>query len=158
MSCDVGEVTERLENELCYDSTNSAHSPTYQSLHLHHNLFSKLRHFTYVTIHSPTLPSLYLSNSSFYNPSVALPTSQLILQPFRCFTYVTAHSPTLLSLFYVTGSSVRLRHLAISPCNMKTPRFELGTPVGTDEAVLLLGFKTVANILWIKEFATFLVT
>ena len=36
--------------------------------------------------------------SSFSNPSVALPTSQLILQPFRCFTYVTAHSPTLLSL------------------------------------------------------------
>ena len=35
---------------------------------------------------------------SFSNPSVALPTSQLILQTFRCFTYVTAHSPTLLSL------------------------------------------------------------
>ena len=47
MNCDVGEVTESLENE--------------QS------------HF------------------------LALPTSQLILQPFRCFTYVTAHSPTLLS-------------------------------------------------------------
>ena len=30
--------------------------------------------------------------------SVVLPTSQLILQPFRCFTYVTAHSLTLLSL------------------------------------------------------------
>ena len=30
--------------------------------------------------------------------SSALPTSQLILQPFRCFTYATAHSPTLLSL------------------------------------------------------------
>ena len=36
--------------------------------------------------------------SSFSNPSVALPKSQLILHPFRCFTYVTAHSPTLLSL------------------------------------------------------------
>ena len=35
---------------------------------------------------------------SFSNPSVALPTSQLILQPFRCFTYVTAYSPTLISL------------------------------------------------------------
>ena len=32
------------------------------------------------------------------NPSVALPISQLILQPFRCFTYVTAHSQSLLSL------------------------------------------------------------
>ena len=30
--------------------------------------------------------------------SIALPTSQLVLQPFRCFTYVTARSPTLLSL------------------------------------------------------------
>ena len=37
------------------------------------------------------------AHSSFYNPSLALPTSQLIPQPFRCFTYVTAHSPTLLS-------------------------------------------------------------
>ena len=37
-------------------------------------------------------------HSSFSNPSVALPTSQLILQPFHCFTYVIAHSPTLLSL------------------------------------------------------------
>ena len=48
--------------------------------------------------HSPTFPSLHLRHSSFPNPSVASPTSQLILQPFRCFTYVTAHSPTLLSL------------------------------------------------------------
>ena len=52
MNCDVGEVTESLENE----------------------------------------------HSSFPNPSLALPTSQLILQPFCCFTYVTAHSPILLSL------------------------------------------------------------
>ena len=66
MSCDVGEVTERLENEL----------------------------------------------SSFSNPSVALPTSQLILLPFRCFTYITAHSATLFSPFlrhrlftYVTSRS-----------------------------------------------------
>ena len=48
--------------------------------------------------HSPTFPSLHLRHSSFSNPSVALPMSQLILQPFRCFTYVTAHTPTLLSL------------------------------------------------------------
>ena len=46
--------------------------------------FSNPCHFTYVT--------------SFSNPSVALPTSQFILQPFRCFTYVTIHSPTFLSL------------------------------------------------------------
>ena len=48
--------------------------------------------------HSPTFPSLHLRHSPFSNPSVALPTPQLILQPFRCFTYITAHSPTLLSL------------------------------------------------------------
>ena len=29
---------------------------------------------------------------------LALPTSQLNLQPSRCFTYVTAHSPSLVSL------------------------------------------------------------
>ena len=48
--------------------------------------------------HSPNFSSLYFRHSSFCNPSVALPTSKLILQPFRCFTYVTVHSPTLLSL------------------------------------------------------------
>ena len=52
-----------------------------------------------VGAHSPTFPSLHLRHSSFSNPSVALPTSSLILQSFRCLTYVTALSPTLLSLF-----------------------------------------------------------
>ena len=46
------------------------------------------RRFTYVTAHSPTLLSLYLRHSSFTNPSVALPTSQLILQPFFRLSYV----------------------------------------------------------------------
>ena len=40
----------------------------------------------------------WAEQSSFSNLSIALPTSQFILQPFRCFTYVTAHSTTLLSL------------------------------------------------------------
>ena len=44
--------------------------------------------------HSPTLTSLHLRHSSFSNPSAALPTSQLIRQPFRCFTYVIGTSPT----------------------------------------------------------------
>ena len=67
MSCDVGEVMERLENEpFC--------------------------HFTYVTTHSPTLPFLYLRNSSFSNHSVASSTSQFILQPFFRFSYVTSPS------------------------------------------------------------------
>ena len=51
-------------------SMSSAHSPTFQSLHLHHNSFS--------------------------NPSVALPTSELILQPFRCFT-------TCSTLFFIVS-------------------------------------------------------
>ena len=64
--------------------------------------------------HSPRFPSLHQRHSSFSNPSVALPTSWLILQPFRCFTYVTAHSPTLLPLLlchriftYVTWRAAR---------------------------------------------------
>ena len=52
---------------------------------------------THSRAHSPTFPSLHLHHSSFSNPSVALPTSRLILQSFRCFTCVTDHSPTLLS-------------------------------------------------------------
>ena len=96
MSCDVGEVTESLENEQ-------------SSFHLHHSSFSNpsvalptsqlilqpFCCFTYVIVRSPTLPSLYLRHNSFSNPSVASPTSQLILQPFPRFTYVTTHSPTL---------------------------------------------------------------
>ena len=49
--------------------------------------------------HSPTFPSLHLCHNLFSNPSVALPTPQFILQPFCCFTYVTAYSPTLPSLY-----------------------------------------------------------
>ena len=52
----------------------------------------------YSKAHSLTFSSLYLRHSSFSNPSVALTTSQLILQSFRCFTYVTAHFSTILSL------------------------------------------------------------
>ena len=83
----------------------TAHSPAFLSLLLRHSLF------TYVTwratrAHSPTFPSLHLRHNSFSNPSVALPTSQLILHPFRCFTYVTTHSPILFRFSYVTGSSL----------------------------------------------------
>ena len=53
--------------------------------------------FIYVTAHSihyPTLLSLHLCHSSFSNPYIASPTSQLILQPFCCFTYIIGTSPT----------------------------------------------------------------
>ena len=126
MSCDVGEVTERLENEQSSFSNLSFTSPTSQLIH------QPFHRFTYVTAHSPTLPLLFLGHSSFSNPSFAYPTPQalhlprsqfilqpffrlsyvtssslnstgeiaeLILQHFRHFTYVTTHSPILPSLF-----------------------------------------------------------
>ena len=62
-----------------------------------HSKTSQLQRIEY-DFQSPNFLSLHLRHNSFFNPSVALPTSQLILQPFCCFTYVTAHSPTLLSL------------------------------------------------------------
>ena len=49
-------------------------------------------HIAFVTTHSPTLPSLYLRHSSLSKPSVALPTSQFILQPFFRFSYATSSS------------------------------------------------------------------
>ena len=64
-------------------------------------------------VHSPTFLSLHLRHSSFSNPSLALPTSQLILQPFLCFTYVTAHSPTLTLL--------HLRHSSFSNPSVASP-------------------------------------
>ena len=67
MSCDVGEVTERLENEHL-----SVTSPTSQLI------LQPFRLFTYVTDHSPTLPLLHLRHSSFSNPSFASPTSQAL--------------------------------------------------------------------------------
>ena len=88
MSSDVGEVTESLENELCSLSNPSV-------------------------AHSATLPLLHLRHSSFSNPSVTSPTSQLTLQPFRRFTYVTAHSTTLPSL--------HLRHNSFSSHFVASP-------------------------------------
>ena len=51
MSCDVGEVTEGLENE---------------------------QSFTYVTAYSPIVPLLHLRHSSFSNHSFDSPTSQAL--------------------------------------------------------------------------------
>ena len=89
MSCNIGEVTERLENELCYNyelcsfSYLSVTSPSQLIL-------QPFRRFTsYVTAHSPTLPLLHLRHSSFSNPSFASPTSQ----------------------------ALHLRHLTSCPCN-----------------------------------------
>ena len=66
---------------------------------------------------SSNFPSLHLCHSSFSNSSVALPTSQLILQAFSRFTYVTAHSPTLPSLY--------LRHSSFSKLSVASPTSQL---------------------------------
>ena len=80
---------------------------------------NELCHFTYVTAHSdsPSFPSLHLRHSSLSDPSLALPTSQLILQPFRCFTYIRAHSPTLPSLY--------LRHNLFSNSSVASPTSQI---------------------------------
>ena len=132
MSC---EITENLENE-CPFSKFSVTSPTSQLILQPFFRFSYVtgssptspgeppmvfiesrikdllilqpfRHFTYVIAHSPTFPSLHLRHNSFFNhsvalptshsfsnPSVASPTSQLILKPFFRFSYVTGSSLT----------------------------------------------------------------
>ena len=85
-------------------------------------ILQPFRCFTYVTVHSPNLlslllrhspnfSSLHLRHNSFSNPFVALPSSQLILQPFCCFTYVTVHCPTLLSLLLRHSSTFSSLHL-----------------------------------------------
>ena len=70
MNCDLVEVSERLQNEVCSYSNLSVTSPTAQLI------LQLFRRFTYITAHSPTLPLLHLRHSSFSNPSFASPTSQ----------------------------------------------------------------------------------
>ena len=76
--------------------------------------------------HSPTLTSLDLRHSSFSNPFAALPTSHLILLPFRCFPYIVGTSPTSQRILlpfrrftYVTTHSptLPLLHLDHSSCS-----------------------------------------
>ena len=66
MNCDVSKATEGLENELWRRWIDGKVGEWALLIHLRHNSFS--------------------------NPSVALPTSQLILQPFFHFSYVTSSS------------------------------------------------------------------
>ena len=103
MSCDVGKATEGLENELRrrWSDWKVGEWAELIVIVIAELILQPFRHFTYVTTHSPTLPSLYLRHSSFFIPSVASTTSQLILQP-------SFASPTSLAL--------HLRHLASRPC------------------------------------------
>ena len=107
MSCDIGEAMKGLENELWQrwsDGRVGEWAPLYICISMS-------------SAHSTNFPSLHLRRSSFSNPSVALPTSQLILQPFRCFTYVTAHSPTFPSL--------HLRHSSFSNPSVASPTSQI---------------------------------
>ena len=70
-TCDVGEATEGLQNELWHmwsDGRVGEWADPHSS-----NPFCR---FTYVTDHSPTLPLLHLRYSSFSKPCVASPMSQ----------------------------------------------------------------------------------
>ena len=82
MSCDVGEVTESLENENeLWRRWSDWKLGEWAELHLRHSSFSN--------------PSVALPTSQLIlQPSVASPTSQLILQPFFRFSYVTGVSLT----------------------------------------------------------------
>ena len=94
MSCDVGKATEGLENELWrrWSEGKVEEWAVLIVIVIAELILQPFHHFTYVTTHSPTLLSLYLRYSSFYNPSIASPTSQFILQPFFRFSYVTRSS------------------------------------------------------------------
>ena len=71
----------------------TAHSPTLPLLHLLHRS------------HSPTFPSLHLRHNSFYNPSVALPMSRLILNR-------SVASPTS---YFILQPSFRFAYVRSSP-------------------------------------------
>ena len=96
MSCDVGEVTERLGNEQSsqLQSQQSSFSNLSVVSHTSQLILQPFRRFTYVTAHSPTLSLLHLRHT---------------------------HSPTLLSLFlrhrlftYVTWRAIHVRGRPIS--------------------------------------------
>ena len=133
MSCDVGEETERLENEQSFLQYNEQRSFSNLSITLltSQHIFQPFRCFTYVTEHSPTIISLLLRHrlftqravnavqqqSSFSNISLTSRTSQLIRQPFRRFTYVTVLSP-ILPLHH-------LRHSSFSNPSVASPTSQL---------------------------------
>ena len=117
MSCDVGEVTESLENELSSFSKISDTSPTSQLI------LQPFLRFTYVTTHSPTLPLLHLRHNSFSNPSFASPTSQdfhLRHLPSRpCLISFTIVWILLLSIFIIDPTSFFFFHFdAVFSCQL----------------------------------------
>ena len=76
-------------------SRNSKHLIFYQylwNMGPTRHLPFKNNHIIMSSAHSPTFPSLHLRHNSFPNPSIALLTSQFILQPFFHLFYVTSSS------------------------------------------------------------------
>ena len=92
MSCDLGEVTERLENELCSTVYSSAHSPKLSVTSPTSQLIS------------PTLPSLYLRHNSLSSSSVV---------------HLRHSSFSNLSFACPTSQAIHLRHLASRPCFLR---------------------------------------
>ena len=129
MNCDVGKTRKgwRMRQSIL-------------SIRVHTLILNYIRK----TAHSPTLLPLYLRQSSFYNPSVASPTSQLILQPFRHFTYVTAHSPTL-PLFHLRHNSFCNLSVALPTSQIIQPFFRFsyvtGSSVTSPEEPSMLGHR-----------------
>ena len=130
MSCDVGEVTESLENQnelwrrwsdwklgewaarwRKWKSCDVGEAK--EGLKLILQAFS---HFTYDTAHSdsPSFPSLHLRHSSFSNPPLALPTSQTHSPtlPLLHLRRISFSNPSFASLM---SQEFHLRHLASRP-------------------------------------------
>ena len=124
MSCDVGEVTERLENAVLSGPKVKGSHPviwTPELLKAFEECKASLFHATLLAHPDSSAPLARVTDSSNSGIGAALQQRKhdswqplaLILQPFRHFTYVTVHSPTLLSLLlrhrlftYVTWRTV----------------------------------------------------
>ena len=141
MSCDVGKAVEGLENELWC---------RWSDVRVGEWGGRRCR------AHSPTLPSLYLRHSSFSNPSAALHTSQLILQPFRCFTYAIGTSTTsqlILQHFrrftYVTGHSTALPllHLRHEALQLRHSSFTNTSAASPTSQVILQPFRCFTYVI-----------
>ena len=163
MNCDVGEATERLENEFDVgEVTERLENEQSSWLQSQQSSFSNLsitsptsqlilelfHHFTYVTIHSPTLPSLYLRHSSFSNPSFASPTSQdlhlihLASRPW--FKYRTGIHKISLQTYQIIFFPKFVIQGASSSCVLPKGR-SLTAKSGTEAEILPKGRSSIAN-------------
>ena len=122
MRCDVGEAKEGLENGLWRNWSNirvGEWAVMQVKWHKGWRMSCDIREVTELIL-QPL--SFHLHHNSFSNPSVALLTSQLILQSFCCFTYITAHSPTLLSLLLHHSLFIYVTWRAAHACKLDLPQ------------------------------------